>query len=236
MVKVTSSNISDEYEITNKSAILKLKNGTIEKYDLTKPDQRSAFENKYGKIISTRTHTSVDLATVAVVSVSDKTVITPVATTASNAVVSTTSPVTAISSTSVNSNITPVATVRAGSGQTVIAPMTPTASEGVTIVDDYGYTITGKEDILVTITKSTTRQELEGFKKQMKEKGIELEFQDVEYTDKGILTHITGTMKSKTGQSNFSATDFKKLILATIKHGDRTYFKVSVMDNKKVVI
>jgi hypothetical protein len=39
-------------------------------------------------------------------------------------------------------------------------------------------------------------------------------------------------MKSNDGRSNFVATDFSKLILAMIKKGDRTYFKVSVKDDK----
>jgi hypothetical protein len=94
-----------------------------------------------------------------------------------------------------------------------------------------GYTITGKEDILITITKNTTRNQLDDFIKQMKEKGIELRFENINYND-GVLTEISGYMKSNDGRSNFVATDFSKLILAMIKKGDRTYFKVSVKDDK----
>lgn len=88
--------------------------------------------------------------------------------------------------------------------------------------------------MLVTITKKTTAGELEEFKKKMKEKGIELKFDNVNYND-GRLVSISGTMKSKDGHSNFSATDFNKLVLAMIKNGDRTYFKVNVTDNKAVI-
>jgi PhoPQ-activated pathogenicity-related protein len=192
--EVNRTNISDDFEITENKAVLKLKNGTIEKYNLKDPAERSAFEKKYGKIISARTNTSVDASTVAVITGS--------------------------------------------SGQTVIVPVTPVVATDdgrALIVDDNGNVITGKEDILVTITRNTTANQLGEFKKQMKEKAIELEFNNIDYND-GILVNISGTMKSKDGQSNFVATDFNKLILSTIRKDDRTYFKVSVTDNKKVVI
>jgi hypothetical protein len=72
----------------------------------------------------------------------------------------------------------------------------------------------------------------------MKEKGIELNFNNTTFNSKGILTHISGIMKSADGKSksNFSVTDFKEVILSSIKDDDRTYLKVSVKDNKKVVI
>jgi hypothetical protein len=194
MKEVNRSAISDEFEITENKATMKLKNGTIEKYNLKDPVERSAFENKYGKIISARSNTSVDLATVAVVTGS--------------------------------------------SGQTVIAPVTPVtaADAGRTlIVDDNGYIINGKEDILLTITKNTTANQLEEFKKQMNEKGIELKYENIDFND-GILVSISGTMKSKDVHGNFVATDFKKVTLSMIRTDDRTYFKVRVNDNKKTVI
>ena len=166
--------------------MLKLKDGTVEEYDLTNKSERKNFENKYGKLYSTN---------------------------AGN-----------------GNGVTPVAYVSEG-GQTVIAPMAPRAGETPLVVDDYGYTITGKEDVLVTITKSTTRNQLNDFINQMKTKGIELHFENINYNN-GILTEIGGYMKSKDGRSNFVATDFSKLILAMIKKGERTYFKVSVKDDK----
>lgn len=105
----------------------------------------------------------------------------------------------------------------------------------VVMVDDYGYMITGAEDIVVTITNKTTRAELEDYKKKMKEKGVELDFDDIEYNSKGVLISINGSMKSGESKSIFSASDFTKLILAMIKKGDETYFKVSVKDGKEVI-
>ena len=122
------------------------------------------------------------------------------------------------------------------SGQTVIAPMAPVAGVGeVMIIDDYSYTITGNEDIVITISKKSSRQDLEDFKKQMKAKGVELKFDEIEYNSKGELTTLTGTMRSGDGNSNFVAIDFSKLILGMIKKGDRTYFKVSTKYNKAVI-
>ncbi|MBL7743353.1 MAG: hypothetical protein JNN00_07710, partial [Chitinophagaceae bacterium] len=69
---------------------------------------------------------------------------------------------------------------------------------------------------------------------QMKEKDIELKYDNVDYND-GKLISISGTMRSADGHSNFVATDFDKLVLAMIRKGDKAYFKVSVKDNKTVI-
>ena len=123
-------------------------------------------------------------------------------------------------------------TPRPGGGTTVFAPMA--ATEGVTIIDDYGAVITGNEDILITITKNTTRQQLDDYVKQMKAKGIELSYDEIEYNNKGQLIAISGNMISKDGRSNFVANDFDKLILAMIRKGDKTWFKVSVKDKEVI--
>ncbi|MGB4845643.1 MAG: M56 family metallopeptidase [Ferruginibacter sp.] len=180
------NDVAKEFEITDTKAVIKLNDGTIERYDLTDKNARKQFETKYGKLYT--------------------------------------------SGSAKGTAATPVAYV-SGSGKTVITPMAPRAGEEPLMVDDYGYAITGKEDVLVTITKNTTRSQLDDFVKQMKAKGIDLYFENVNYND-GILTEITGYMKSKDGRSNFVATDFSKLILAMIKKGERTYFKVSVKDDK----
>ena len=223
---INLSSISSEYEITNKTATLKLKNGTIEKYDLTNPEERFTFEKKYGKIISTQATTCIDLATVAAISSpSGTTVIAPIspslATTISGDVVAV-APASAKLSTTVKPKV-------------AVSPAAPLTTNLAVLADDYGYTITGKEDILVTITKYTSKQQLEEFKQQMKAKGIDLNFDKTEYNAKGILVAIKGTMQSKDNQSNFSATDFNKLFLAMIRKGDRTYFKVSTTNSKEVV-
>ncbi len=114
---------------------------------------------------------------------------------------------------------------------TVIAPATPTKS--VTVVDDNGYVIAGDEEVLVTITKNTSARQLEDLKKQMKDKGYELSFDTPTYNNDGLLTHISGVIKSQDGESDFSASDFEKLILAKVRVNYRTYLRIEIIDKKK---
>lgn len=127
------------------------------------------------------------------------------------------------------------AIARYSGGVTVTAPMAADEDVVIADADDIGHTITGKEDILLTITRNTTRQQLDLFVRQMKEKGVELDYDEIEYDDNGSLVKISGTMRSNSGRSNFVGVDFQTLTLAMIKKGDKTYFKVSTRDNKKVI-
>jgi hypothetical protein len=104
------------------------------------------------------------------------------------------------------------------------------------VVDDNGSVITGDEEVLVTITKNTTSQQLEDLKKQMKQRGYEVRIDKTTYSGKGILTHISGTISSHDGHSDFSASGFEQLILATIKSDDGTHFKIIVKEKPKVII
>jgi len=234
---ITSSNqkdistVSDDFEITNEKAIIHLRNGETEEYDLENKEQLKKFEGKYGKVINT-----AHVAPVAPISVITaegiKTAIAPA--TVVNASVNGTVTTTVTANTNINSSVAIAGTPTVKGTTAIVSPVAPT--DVVAVVDDYGYAITGKEDILVTITRNSTEEQLEKFKRQMKEKGIELNFDNTTFNTKGILTHISGTMKSANGKSknSFSATDFKEVILAAIIEGNRTYFKVNV--NKKVVI
>ena len=179
---------ADNFEITDKKAVLHLKNGTTETYDLTDKQQRAKFESKWGKIIE-------------------------------------------------SSDVAPVAIVSHSNGQTVIAPMAPLApvAGNLLAIDDHGAVITGKEHILVTITKYTKKQQLEEFRQQMKAKGIDLKFDVMEYDSKGTLKVLSGSMKSADGNSNFTATDFQKVTLAMVRTEDGTYFKVHVTNDREVV-
>lgn len=128
-----------------------------------------------------------------------------------------------------------MAAMTTAQGKTIIAPMSPRPGVGVTIVDDYGYNITGKEDVLVKITKNTTREELEQYKIKMKEKGIELTFDEIKFNQKGKLIYISGHMKSNDGQSNFNASDFEILTLAMVRKDDQSFFKVNIQGDKEVI-
>lgn len=229
------STVSDDFEITDDRAVIHLKNGETEEYDLKNKEQLKKFEQKYGKVINTTIHVS-PMAPVSVVTAEGiKTTIAPISI-INTSVKATVAPLNIIS-TPVKSTITTNVHTNsevAIANTTVVSPVA--ATNVAAVIDDYGYAITGNEDILVTITRNSTAEQLEEFKKQMKEKGIELNFDNATFNTKGVLTHISGTMKSANGKSKntFSATDFKEVILAAIIDGDRTYFKVNV--NKKVVI
>jgi hypothetical protein len=226
---------SDHFEITDKKAVIYLRNGKTDEYDLTDSVQRQNFEANYGKIISVAANAD-NLAPVSVVTESAETieVIRPViATTIAPASV-TIAPVTGTTATGETVIIEKPVTVVKTSVSTVVSPAAPAKS--ITVVDDNEYAVIADEDVLLTITKNTTAQQLEDFKKQMKEKGYELKFDKTTYSDKGTLTHISGMIKSHDDRSDFSASDFEQLILATIKEDKHIHFKVVIKEKPKVII
>ena len=194
-----------EWEVSDKMATIRFKDGRQEVYDLSIAKQKNAFIEKYGKPVLA---TTVAPAAPAI----------PVV--AFEGLASTT-PAPAIARVNGNVNVT--------------APMASDEAVMIADTDDYGHTITGKEDILVTITRNTSRQQLEEFILRMKEKDIDLSYDEIEYNEKGMLVKLTGTMQSQDSRSNFVAVDFNTLFLAMIKKGEKTYFKVSTKANKKVI-
>jgi hypothetical protein len=225
------SDICTEWDISTNAAVLTLKNGNKEKYDLTNPEEKAAFEKKYGNLISIdQKIASVQPVIASLTTVKADPAMAPVALV--SAVVS---PTAAIAPSLVSTTIPSVSanTVVSLNGTTIVAPVAPIA--GVPVDEALTYVITGKEDIVITITKKTTRAELEDFIKQMKEKNVDLSFDDIEYNSKAELVNISGTMKSTDGHSNFVASDFSMLVLAMVRKDGRTYFKVSVRDKKDVI-
>ncbi len=211
----------DKFEITDKKATIRLRNGKTEEYDITDSSQRRSFETKYGKIISLDADTGepAPVTSATTTSVSQPSVITtPVIVTTSGETVVAVSPVTTISThaTPVTVSVSPIKTV--------------------SVIDDIEPVIAA-EDVLVTITKKTSAGELEDFKRLLKEKGYELIFDKTTYSDNGLLTHVSGTIKSKEGQTgDFSATNFERVVLARVIKNNRTYFRIDIVDKKKHVI
>ena len=235
--KQISDRTSDSFEITDKKAVIHLRNGKTEEYDLTDSVKRRNFEANYGKIISVAANAD-ELAPVTVVTTSGETVAVsrpaieaPV--TVSAAV--TNAPVALTAAEGETVVVTKTSAAVKMSPATAIMPVT--ATKGVAVINSDAYAITEDEDVLVTITRTTTATQLEDLKRQMKEKGYELRFDKTTYNDKGILTHISGAIKSQHGQNgNFSATDFEKLILAEVKDNFRTFLRIEIIDKKKQVI
>lgn len=178
--------IATSYEITDHLATINLKDGTTEKYDLKKPEDKAKFESKYGKIITTSAGTGVSPVIVA-------------------------------------GKMLPTTTVA------------PTPGTAIIVDEDYVYNISGDEDVLVRITPNTKKEELDKFISQLKQKGIDLSFNEIEYDSKGKLILISGRMKSNDGVSNFVANDFEVLILAMIKKKDKTLFTVSTKEQREPI-
>lgn len=129
----------------------------------------------------------------------------------------------------------PVTVVGHVDGEIVIAPTEAvTKAAGVTVFDSKGVAINGKEEILVTISKYSSREQLEEFKKQMRNRDINLNFDIIDYNDKGMLVSIGGTLSGKQGSNTFVAKDFEKMILSIVYGEERTYFKVNLITKKEV--
>jgi len=215
---------SNDFEITDKRALIHLRNGKTEEYDLTDSVQRHKFEKNYGKIISVAANGD-DIAPATLIAGSGETM------TVTNVGIATT--VEPVVSASGNVSTIGVADTSPAYATTAITPVGPAGR--VAIVED-GETITDDDNILVTISRNTTQQQLEDIKKQVKEKGYELSFDETKYDKKDVLISISGTIRSKETSSNFVGSDFDKLILSTFKKDNRTYFKVLVKERAKVVI
>jgi beta-lactamase regulating signal transducer with metallopeptidase domain len=234
--KQVEDRTSDHFEITDKKAVIHLRNGKTEEYDLTDSVQRQNFEDNYGKIISVAANAD-ELAPVSVVTESGETIglTQPVIGTTIAPAALTIAPVAITTANSETVVIAKPAKAGKTSATTIVSPVA--SAKSVAVVDDNAYAITEDKNVLVTITKNTTATQLEDLKKQMKEKGYELTFDKTTYNDKGILTHISGTIKSQHEQNgNFSATDFEKLILAEVKENYRIFLRIEIVDKKKVVI
>jgi beta-lactamase regulating signal transducer with metallopeptidase domain len=215
-----------------------IKDGKRDTFDFKIPAQKAAFEKKYGNgnIIPLPPPPPPPLPAVSSASSAPVIVagveIAPVSASVSNPVT-----VAGVSIAPVRASVTTPATVAgvryaSSSVAPVSAPDIAIASGNVAIADEAGNVMTGNEAIVITITKNTTRHELDEFVKQMKARGVEMSYDEIEYDSKGTLVNISGSLKSKTGHSNFVGQGFSKLVLALMKNGEKTWFRVSVTNGK----
>jgi len=220
---------SDDYEINEDRAVVHLKDGTTEEYDLKNKEQRKKFEDKYGQIVSVNIHKGPTTTVSVVTAEGVTTAVVPVTVVgASTNVTSVTAIADHVPEASAASENT--------SAVSAVSPGRPSTASGVTVINsDDGNLITVTPEVLFTITKSTTRQQLEELIKQMKEKGFDLNFKDVKYTD-GKLVSISGTIQSMDASGVFVAVSFSKLVVSVIKDGSRIYFRVDEQHAVKRVI
>jgi hypothetical protein len=246
------STVSDDFEITDDRAVIHLKNGSTEEYDLKNKEQRKKFEEKYGKIVSTSVHKGPITTVSAVTADGVVTSVVPVAVSVDQPSVKviTTGNGKAVGngsgsrSVTVNSNVAAVASVNSVSERAVavnvnapvttavIAPASVATSEtAVAISGDDGNLIAVTPKVLFTLSKSTTREQLEEVKKQMKGKGFDLNFQETKYNADGKLVSVSGSIESKDAKAKFVSSTFNKLIVSVINDGNRTYFRIDEVEN-----
>src|SRR5207248_1418865 len=120
------SAVSDDFEISNERAVIHLKNGSVEEYDLKNKEQRKKFEDKYGKIVNATVHTDPMTAVSVVTADGVKTAIVPV-----NVVKAGISTTIAPSSDVSISNTVATTAIGSDAGVTVIATGRPTIANSV---------------------------------------------------------------------------------------------------------
>jgi len=244
---------AEKFEINDNKAIIHLKDGRSEEYDLTDMAQKEKLKEKYPGIYDKIVDMDEQLPALkkVVVAIDPEVVVSvePTVSVASAVRTATSVAVTKAVKRSVNAAMNsdisvvtancdasaPFTTSVNARATTVAAPVAVSEASPAT-VDDDGYTIAGKEEVLFTITKNTTQQQLNDLKDQMKEKGFNLNFTQTKYGSDGKLISIAGTVESKDATGKFAATTFSKIIVYVINDGDHTYFKIDEQQAVKRVI
>jgi beta-lactamase regulating signal transducer with metallopeptidase domain len=237
--EVSIATISDNFEINDGKATIHLKNGATEVYNLNNKEEKKKFEDKFGKVV---TLTEVK-GTVAVTGLSSTNLMAPTiintttetpVTTHITGTLTSIEPITVTGKAGTVSNLTtvvqPVTTLD-------IKPIKTTLSlspvEEVTVIAN-NKIIGGKEELQIRISKYSTREQLEEFKKQAKEKGVDLQFDEIKYNTKNVLTAISGKIKSKDNQNVFSCDTFETLVLTVYSKNSKTYFTIIVQDKEVI--
>ena len=196
-VRPVYETIAVKFEIDDTKAIMHLRNGKTEEYNLTDPKEKAAFEKKFGKVITLSATKSEGVYKIATDQLAEPSVETTI-------------------------SIMPSKEVAA------------IAEDGTIIETEAGEAITIEPEILFTITQKTTKEELESFKRNLKNKGFELNYDEPEFKN-GLLVKISGTVKSKDANARFMGVDFNKIIISQIKKGEKTYFRIDEVAKRKVI-
>lgn len=196
-VNVVNETIADDFEITDKKAVMHLRNGKTEEYDLTNEKEREAFEKKFGKIIKVGTTVP---GVYSVVSIAEP----------------------ALSSTTVSSsNLNEVVTVGKPLTTTVAAE---SALKEVRVID-HPLNVIEDENIKLIIKNTDKPEDLQSMIDHAKEKGYDLKFTNKNY-DNGILTELSGTIKYKDKSSTFSFSEFDQATIIVYIDGDDVSFRM----------
>lgn len=226
-----------------------MENGSVEKYDLNNKEEKKTFENKYGNMPTLPYPASPaspatpapPIPPVKEIAVAGQPVVQP-SDLKTVVVAGQPVPASAASPKAAAIAVVPVAAVPADLNEVVVQgyPLTSAKGPGAAVVSGSVLPRTGDfevtevdEAVSITISKRSTKQQLNEYIRQMKQYGVELIFDDIEYNSKGILTKISGSLKSKNSSGNFSGQDFKQLTLVFLKKDDKTWFKINIQDDNE---
>jgi beta-lactamase regulating signal transducer with metallopeptidase domain len=184
-------------QVINEKATVKLKNGKIETYDLSKPDERQSFEKKYGDITPPPPPPP------------------PAAPEPPDAPVE---PVKA--STITVTGIEPVVSVTT---EAPVVAVTHTLSADLIELQPSIHSLSpgDKEELIAEISSQTTKEKLDLLKKQLRDKGYTISFIGMHFKD-DILQSVDGTISDKASTSRFLAEDFNKIMISQITYKNGT--------------
>jgi competence protein ComGC len=201
VVQKIPANVS-AIHINNEKATIKLKNGKVETYDLNKPDEKEAFEKKYGDFTPTPP-------------------VKPVAPSAPK--------VTPVASTLTVTGPEPVVAI---DFPVPVTSVSTTLSADVIYVQPANHSISpgDKEETIVEITKQTTKEQIDELKRQLLSKGYTLSISSIKYLN-GILHSIDAIISDEESKSRFLADDFSKIIITHVTYKDgKSGFYIRIMD------
>lgn len=188
-------------DVDDEKATIRLKSGKIERYDLTNPDQKAAFEKKYGDLMPAKPKAPTPPRPTVVPAVSSTITVTGL-----EAVVATNITATA--------DVTNVVTADTINIQPVV----------------YAVAETEIKELLAEITSNTAPEHLTAIKRQLEAKNYRLAISNADFKD-GILTSIDGTISDEDTKSRFMADDFNRILIykVTFKTG-KTSFIIRIVD------
>jgi hypothetical protein len=203
------SNVSSIH-INNEKVIIGLKDGKLENYDLNKPEEKQAFEKKYGDLVPA----------------------TPKPPAAPKAPIAPVKPIAVSTMTVVG--LEPVVTVEK-TEPVIQEPVVQVATTVSAEVIDLQPTVTLESPIehnilIAEVTKQTSMAQLEQLKKQLLQKGYKLSVNSTSYVD-GVLKSIEGTITDENSKARFMGQEFNKILITKVTYENgKSAFHIRIID------
>lgn len=211
--------------VNNNKAIVTLKDGTKENYDLDNENEKALFEKRYGTPLPPPPPPAVPGQAVSLsnveVTVAGRAMPPAVSTVAVSG--ETVSPLTAV-------------TV-VGKPLTSVQAMPPMAIASNTMPEETVVVGKPRGEIVfeLKIYKTTTREKLNQFIELAKEKEVALAFDKMNFNDNNELISLSGTMEKGESKNSFCVTDFEILTLMIVKYEGRYSTRVYTNDPKEMI-